>query len=135
MCMHRWNTWTIFVGMYFIKSHKTNIIKSNDFTSTRYVLYRADSFLSRLTFHFDIIAVAGSRVVSHQLRVHDGLYILTLEMTRGGHFYLLGFSNFLWNQVEYFRKPCDVLIVKPFLGIDPTQRYGENTKSPTKDII
>ena len=30
---------------------------------------------------------------------------------------------------------CDVLMVESLLGVDPTQSYGENTKSPIQDFI
>ena len=30
---------------------------------------------------------------------------------------------------------CDVLMVESLLGVDPTQSYGENTKSPIQDLI
>ena len=30
---------------------------------------------------------------------------------------------------------CDVLLVEPLLRVDSTQSYGENTKSPTQDLI
>ena len=30
---------------------------------------------------------------------------------------------------------CDVLMVESLLGVDPTQTYGENTKSPIQDFI
>ena len=29
---------------------------------------------------------------------------------------------------------CDVLIVESLLGVDPTQRYGENTKGPIQNF-
>ena len=50
------------------------------------------------------------------------------------------FSNFLRNPMKYFEKNgyemleasiCDVLMVQSLLGVDPTQSYEENTKSPT----
>ena len=30
---------------------------------------------------------------------------------------------------------CDVLMVESLLGVDPTQSYGENIKSPIQDFI
>ena len=30
---------------------------------------------------------------------------------------------------------CDVLMVESLLGVDPTQSYGENTKSSIQDFI
>ena len=39
------------------------------------------------------------------------------------------------NKVFLEASICDVIMVKSFLVVDPTQSYGENTKSPIQDFI
>ena len=40
-----------------------------------------------------------------------------------------------WNKVFLKASICDVMMVESLLGVDPTQSYGENTKSPSQDFI
>ena len=55
----------------------------------------------------------------------------------------LVFFNFLRNSSVFLEKNsvflealiCDVLMVKSLLRVDPTQNYGENTKSSIQDFI
>ena len=39
------------------------------------------------------------------------------------------------NKVFIEASICDVLMVKSFLGVNPTKSYGENTKSSIQDFI
>ena len=41
------------------------------------------------------------------------------------------------NKIKVFLKAsiCDVLMVESLLGVNPTQSYGENSKSPSQDFI
>ena len=44
-------------------------------------------------------------------------------------------QNFSGKNKVFLKAPiCDVLMVESLLRVDPTQRYGENTKSPIQDF-
>ena len=64
---------------------------------------------------------------------------LTLEVPRGGQFdppwFFQIFSKTPKNSPEKIKvfleaSICNLLMVKSMLGVDPTQSYGKNTKSP-----